>query len=239
MARACTVCTHSQREGIETALVGREPNRRIAARFAIPETSLRRHAKEHLPQVLAHATQPARAARNRRETAHLAAAVAAEEQRGINVLVELERCFARVNKLFDACDAWLTDPDDASKYDIGPRGNEIQVTYFEAIAPEVMVRRKASLEELLNRVHDSGLRVDRSETKYADPRKLVLDTAGQLVTQLRLLVELMERAQNAERMARFETAVVAAIGDADAAAARRLIAALRSLGDTFAHPLAG
>lgn len=239
MARACTVCTHAEREAIETALVQRETNRTIAKRFGLSASAVFRHERDHLPLVLAAASthDPTEASPSPKRNAR--AAVDAEAQRGINVLKELERCFTRVNKLSDACDAWLTDAEDPIRYDIGPRAGEVHVTYFEQIAPDVVARRKASLEDLLNRVHGAGLRVDRSETKYADPRKLVLDTAGQLVTQLRLLVELMERAQNAERMARFEAAVVAAIGDADAATGQRLIAALRSLGDTLAHRLAG
>lgn len=240
MARSCTVCSHHQREAIESALVAKTPNRRIAAQFAVPETSLRRHAREHLPQVLAHAAQSARPVPNRRiQSAHVAAAVAVEETRGVNVLAQLERIFERVNKLFDACDEWLTDPDDPERYDIGPRAGEVKVTYFEQIAPELMVRRKATLEDLLQRLHGAGIQVDRTQTRVADPRKLVLDTAGQLVDQLRLLTDLIERVRNAQRMERLEALVVAAIEDADAATGARLIAALRSLGTDLAHPGAG
>jgi tetratricopeptide (TPR) repeat protein len=48
MGRRCSICDHTDREGVETALSdGRESNRRIAARFAISEQALRRH-REHL-----------------------------------------------------------------------------------------------------------------------------------------------------------------------------------------------
>ena len=44
-------------------------------------------------------------------------------------MAELRRCFERVNLLFDACDRWLRDADDPSRYDIGPRAAEVLVTY--------------------------------------------------------------------------------------------------------------
>lgn len=52
MARACTVCIHPERAAIDAALVGGEPNRRVAARAGISETSVRRHREKHVPGTL-------------------------------------------------------------------------------------------------------------------------------------------------------------------------------------------
>jgi hypothetical protein len=41
--RTCTVCGHEDRHEIDAALVAREPFRRIAARYRISASSLRRH----------------------------------------------------------------------------------------------------------------------------------------------------------------------------------------------------
>lgn len=43
MPRTCSVCGHDDRPAIDAALVGGEPNRRIAARFNVTEQALRRH----------------------------------------------------------------------------------------------------------------------------------------------------------------------------------------------------
>ena len=57
MGRACSVCVHSEREAIDAALVGGEPNRRIAARYGLSEAAVRRHKREHIPQALVRASE--------------------------------------------------------------------------------------------------------------------------------------------------------------------------------------
>ena len=52
MPRTCTICTHSELEAIDGALVAGVPFRRIAARFSLSEASARRHKSDHLPAVL-------------------------------------------------------------------------------------------------------------------------------------------------------------------------------------------
>ena len=55
MPRVCTVCGHPERAALESALVAGEPTRRIAARFAVSDTALRRHKSDHVAQALAKA----------------------------------------------------------------------------------------------------------------------------------------------------------------------------------------
>ena len=56
MPRTCTVCTHPERRAIDQELVaGHLVNRRIAARHRLVESSVRRHAANHLPASLAKA----------------------------------------------------------------------------------------------------------------------------------------------------------------------------------------
>ena len=57
MGQRCSICRHPHREEIDRALIAGEPRRRIAARYAVSETSLRRHAKNHLPEKLARAQE--------------------------------------------------------------------------------------------------------------------------------------------------------------------------------------
>jgi len=104
---------------------------------------------------------------------------------------ELQRCFQRMNLLFDACDRWLRDADDPTRYDIGPRASDILVTYEEPVSDERTIRRKESLDRLLARVEGSRLAVERWESKHADPRELVLKTAQQLTGQTQLLAKLL------------------------------------------------
>jgi len=207
VGRACTVCTSPNRAEIDKALVSGESNRRIAAHFSVPETSLRRHKTEHLPLVVEAAKQRSApkqtGAPNRRTEATQAASVVAvageivhQEKRELrhvaDVGEELARCFHRVNLLFDACDGWLRDADDPTRYDIGPRAEEIVVTYTIPNGDGIPFRAKGKLSDLLAEVRTGkGAMETTGETKYADPRTLVLKTAEQLQSQTQLLARLL------------------------------------------------
>jgi hypothetical protein len=49
MPRRCTVCDHSERHGIDEALVTGAPYRSVAKHFGLSESSVYRHKTEHLP----------------------------------------------------------------------------------------------------------------------------------------------------------------------------------------------
>lgn len=232
MARVCTICSHPQREAIETTLVKGGSNRSIAKQFGVSPSAVLRHARDHLPEVVAavRAIEPIEPPN--RST--LVSAIAAEEQRGINVLAELERCFLRVNKLFDACDVWLTDPRDPTRYDIGPRAGDVDVVYeVRNEGGDLLDRKKVKLSwlyravERMARKPDYALKIVEGETKYADPRKLILDTASQLKGQLEFLIDAMERVRGMQEMDAFVEDVLTAIGEADSATRDRVIAALQ------------
>lgn len=179
MPRVCTICRHPRREGIDRALVAGEALRDIAGRFAVSKSALERHKAEHLPPALTRAQE------------------ADAEAAALDVLAELRRCLARVNLLFDACDAWLRDPEDPARYDLGPRAEDLAVIYTEPGPDGRPVRRKAPLAELLARVERDGRAVAAWETRHADPRELTLKTAarleGHLTLAAKLLGELDER----------------------------------------------
>lgn len=173
MSRVCTVCTHAECDVINRLLAaGESSNRRIATQYALTEAAIRRHKNDHIP------------------VAMVKAQAAKADAHALDVMEELKRCFVRVNLLFDACDEWLRDAEDPAKYNIGPRAAEISVTY------EVMIdgkpeRRKARLGQLLDKLEQGGITATGWETKYADPRDLVLKTADRLRQQTELLAKLL------------------------------------------------
>ena len=67
-------------------------------------------------------------------------------------MAELESTLRGVNKLFAACDDWLTDPEDPERYDLGPRAEELLVHCWRTGEDGERVRAKAPLSELLRRV---------------------------------------------------------------------------------------
>jgi len=63
MARACTVCIHSNRAEIDQLLVEGSPIRAIASRFGLSRPALDRHKAGHLPETLAQSTAAAEVSR--------------------------------------------------------------------------------------------------------------------------------------------------------------------------------
>jgi len=175
MPRVCSVCALPDREAIDKALVGGTACREVAALYRVSPDAVERHKAAHLPKALTETRQ------------------AQDEAHALDVMAELTRCFQRVTLLFDACDRWLRDADDPTRYDIGPRAGDIRVTYEEPGPKGKPVRRKEALDRLLARVEaaDAGLTVERWESTHADPRELVLKTAQQLTGQTQLLAKLL------------------------------------------------
>ena len=175
MSRPCTVCAHPERAAIDKALVSGEAVTAVASRYftkrgqPLGHMALYRHKDEHLPQALAKAQG------------------AAEVADANGIMAELRRCMERVNLLFDACDRWLRDPDNAEQYDVGPRAEDVKVTYTETGAKGKPVRKKARLSALLAKLEAGGLDVERGEYRHADPRELLLKTSAQLQSHLELL----------------------------------------------------
>ena len=63
MPRACTICSHDERDAIEDAFIAGTPKRRIATLYRVGEKSVRYHMGEHLPRLLALARDAERASR--------------------------------------------------------------------------------------------------------------------------------------------------------------------------------
>jgi len=59
MPRVCTICNHTDRQPIESALLKGDPLRGISALYRVSEDALARHRDKHLPEKLAQATQAA------------------------------------------------------------------------------------------------------------------------------------------------------------------------------------
>jgi hypothetical protein len=159
------------------------PYRHIAARYGLSTSALVRHkADDLLPEIVA-------------------AWQAERHANGIELVTELRGWMDTIGKLLKACDAWLTDPEDPTRYDLSPRASEVLVHYEMTIAGPggrpVVVKRKARLQALLgalSRVRD-GLAVTAVESKAADPRKLLLDTTKTLESHLRLVAEIAGKVQ--------------------------------------------
>ncbi len=147
----------------------------------------------------------------------------------VNAVEQLLRGLERVNLLMDACDAWLRDADDPSQYDIGARSGEVEITYeveveYETARGEVRFRtekRKRRLSQLMATLegHDEdGARYcgwKQGETRFSDPRELILKTTQEARSTVGLLADLARTLADAEVMQQWREVVLNAIGRAD------------------------
>ncbi len=85
MPRVCTICQHSERESIDSALLDGQPYRGIARRFGASASAVYRHS-EHLPKNLVQAREAAEVTR----ADDLLGQVRDLQQRALGVLTRAE-----------------------------------------------------------------------------------------------------------------------------------------------------
>lgn len=97
-----------------------------------------------------------------------------------------------VHKLVEACDEWLTDPDDPEKYFLGARGDEVDIVYQEvdeATGRLLPSRQKATLQECIQKVASDGFIIRGITNKHADPRELLLKAIAKLESTVKMINE--------------------------------------------------
>jgi len=176
MGRRVTVDSHPQREAIVKALItGKTSYQAIGTRFNIPKSTIATYVRDRL--------QPVVAIQHQKQ-------VKQEQKEGDAFLQRIENTMVRVQKMYDACDEWLTDPNNVQKYTLSPRADEIRVIY-NIFDGERRVKRSDSLSELIDRIErKEGANVVELQSRVSDPRKLLLETALTLNKQLELLAKI-------------------------------------------------
>lgn len=112
MTRTCTVCASPDRAEIDKALIAATvPYRHIAARWKVTTQALLRHKADHVTADILAAWQRERA------------------DNGAELASELRGWMDHITKLLRACDEWLTDPEDPTRYDLNPRAHEVWCHY--------------------------------------------------------------------------------------------------------------
>jgi hypothetical protein len=84
LAPACTICTSSNRDAIDEALVAHWPHTRIAAKYDVHRSAVRRHAENHLPLVLARVTETL------------------QDRRGMSLIERVENLYERCERILVA-----------------------------------------------------------------------------------------------------------------------------------------
>jgi len=175
MGRKLRVDTHPKRTEIIKAIIKGDSYRRIAKTYGLSDGAVGRYLREKLAKKVAKA----------KETQN--------DLDGSMVLAEINKVMVRMRMLYDACHEYLLDPDDKTRYELGPRAWEIMVTYLNGGRK---TPQKKNLQSLLDDISTDRKAVKRRKLwleihyKHADPRKLILETAGTLTKQLELLARI-------------------------------------------------
>ena len=97
-----------------------------------------------------------------------------------------------LTKLINACDEWLTDPNDKDKYFLGDRADELSVVWLEEQANGKIAKKRDNLQHLL----DIALNTERGkalqyvQTGRTDTRKLMLESLRVAQQQVELIAKI-------------------------------------------------
>lgn len=175
MANAYSVDKHPKKNAIVRDLVNQVPYSQIAGKYGMTVNAVQRYATGKLRM-------------------SAAKALAKGNYSGEALLARIEDTIVYVSKMYDACNDWLQDPDDHSRYNLDPRAYEHDVIYnevnYDDDDKEYRIRKKANLQELLERAMRDNEEIIKVESKISDPRKLILDTAQTLNKQLETLAKI-------------------------------------------------
>lgn len=173
MPQICTVCSSSSREAIDRALVSGASARNIAVEHGLARSSVQRHYRR------GHVADAIVAAEKARSAIH-----------SMDLATRLQRQCELGDKIAEACARWLTDPEDSTRFDVGVRSSDVDVVYEELVDVDVWRSKRAKLSDLLKSIETESLRVNRTETKFTDPRSLVVSLLNAQTRQLDLLARL-------------------------------------------------
>jgi len=151
---------HPQREQIEKEIVDGVPYREISRRWGMSVHAVSMYANRRLRDLLRHSEK-------------------AKGWDGDRIISEIESALEKAQKMLDACDEWLTDPENPEKYNLDPRGDEIEVVYYYEGK-----KRKGRLQDVLDFLADNGVNPIEVKHKRADPRKLLLEAVERLGAQV-------------------------------------------------------
>lgn len=156
----------------------------------------------------------------------------------LDAIEQLLKGLERVNLLMDACDAWLRDAEDPTRYHLGPRASEIEVLYEVEMPAKDGARartekRRRKLSELLALMKTleegdgSVVCTEVKETRYADPRDLVLKTSVEARQIVSLAVDLSRSLADVRAMEALRDAMLAEWERMAPEAAERIAEAVR------------
>ncbi len=169
-ARKTVVEMHPKRKNIEQELAEGLPIRAISKKYKISRQALDGYKRNRLPKKLIKSVER----QDITDAQHL-------------FQVILKAC-QRMEKLSDACDEYLQDPDDVTKYFLGEHEQEIMVVGERVDEKGKRFRVKKPLSVIMRELEGQGYEIERFKSNTTDPRMLLVRTSEALTKQMETLV---------------------------------------------------
>ena len=170
----CKICDSNKVAQINQKLVNGDSIASISKLYGFARDTIKRHKKLCMGALLKQANDE-------------------KQLVGDSLIKQVESDIYMIHKLVKACDEWLTDPEDPSKYFLGPRGDEIEIIYqgkdpkTDRLLPTM---RKASLQEMIDTVEKSDkFTIHNITHKHADPRELLLKAIAKLEGIVKMILD--------------------------------------------------
>ena len=172
---AYTIDKHPKKKAIVRDILKGIPDHTIALKYGIADMNVRRYRNGKLMK--------------------LCAEVLAEDRNDAEqLLTRIEPIIRKVEVMYEAYDEWLQDPDNNSRYFIGPRSDEVLIvsTHIETDSKGNgrTIREKHPLSYWISEIEGKGEEIVSLQWNAQDPRALFLKTAETLTKQLDFLAKI-------------------------------------------------
>lgn len=171
MANAYTIDKHPQKKEIVKAILTGVPDNKIADNYGLAKNVVTRYKNGRLMKMLAEiwSEQHTEASKN--------------------LVDRYEEIATMLRKQLVACEEWLQDPTDPQKYTVAPRDNEVYVvTQWQKDGK--ICRDKELLSDVVKEIREHGKNVLKVQFNSTDTRKIILETAKVLQTDLDYIARL-------------------------------------------------
>lgn len=171
MANAYTIDKHPQKKEIVKAILNGVPDNKIADNYGLAKNVVTRYKNGRLMKMLAEiwSEQHTEASKN--------------------LVDRYEEIAVMLRKQLLACEEWLQDPVNADKYTVAPRDNEVYVV-TQWRKDGKICRDKELLSDVIKEIREHGKNVLKVQFNSTDTRKIVLETAKVLQTDLDYIARL-------------------------------------------------
>lgn len=172
MSNTYTVDKHPQKKAIIKDILSGLPEQTIANKYELKTSAIHRYKHGKLMAMLSEIW-------NERNT-----------EAGMALVDRYEEIAVMLRKQLLACEKWLQDPTNPQEYTVVPRDTEVMVVTQWIDKDGKICRSKELLSDVLKEIREKGKNVTRVLFNSTDTRKIILETAKVLQTDLDYIAKL-------------------------------------------------